>query len=286
MDKKKRQTQTAPSGGATSRGIPADRQTERIRAKILRDFQRQVQTELDNDIYKTNRFRAEKELFYHIASGDTEAIAAVARSNSGGTGFGFTLGPDKVQVGDISDEPRLQAMSMGVSAVTLYTRAALNGGLPEHIAYSLSDCYLKHLITCDSLPVLMGLSAAAMYDFTSEVYKYKYRGCGPLVRKCCAYVTRHLHDAVTLAVLAEETGKSPGYISDCFQRELGLRPTAFIRREKLSYAKHLLETTDSSVSELSERLAFPSPSAFIAYFKQQYGVTPLQYRHTLPSVSG
>jgi len=284
MEKKKRQEQTESSDSKPFRGFTADRKTERVRAEILRDFHRQAQTELDNDFYKTNRFRTEKELFYHIASGNLEAVAAVTRSNSEGTRFGYTLGEDEVQVGDVSDEPRLQAMSMGVSAVTLYTRAALMGGLPEHIAYSLSDCYLKYLITCDSLSVLKWLSATAMYDFTYEVYKYKYRGCGPLVRKCCAYVTRHLHDAVTLSVLAEETGKSPGYISECFRRELGMRPTAFIRREKLRYAKHLLETTDSPVAELSERLAFPSPSAFITYFKQQYGITPLQFRQTVPEV--
>ena len=77
------------------------------------------------------------------------------------------------------------------------------------------------------------------------------------------------------------TGKSAGYISKIFQDEMGMRPIAYIRKEKLDYAIHALELTDFSVSAISDLLSFPSTSAFIKYFKEEYGCTPLEYKNRI-----
>lgn len=99
-----------------------------------------------------------------------------------------------------------------------------------------------------------------------------------LIRKCCEYINRHLHDEITLKILAGITGRSANYISDLFYKELGIRPTEYIRKTKLGYACHVLEIANLSVSAISDLLAFPSASSFISYFKAEYGVTPLQYK--------
>jgi AraC-like DNA-binding protein len=181
-------------------------------------------------------------------------------------------------IGEVSENPLAQALSMFVSAITLYTRAALDGGLPDHIAYALSDNYIKFGLRITDITKLNHLQNCSLYDFTKQVNSYKYRDCGLHVKKCCEYISRHLHDKITLADLAKVTGKSEGYISKIFDEELGTRPIEFIRDQKLEYAMHALEITDISVASLSDLLAFPSTSAFITYFKKKYGVTPLEYK--------
>ena len=128
------------------------------------------------------------------------------------------------------------------------------------------------------------LNLAVMHDLTFAVHDYLYGKASPCVRICCEYVMSHLHDRITLNTLAEISHRTPHYVSDLFQKELGIRPTEFIRKKKLEYAENILISTDLSVTEISDLLAFPGPSAFIQYFKAMYGVTPGEYRTTsLPS---
>ena len=254
-----------------------DKSVVKIHNAIMKGFQEQLffETEgLGNPIsYKRS---AEKTMMYYISSGNVPKILALLES----------FDPDQNQfapggatdVGEVSDNPLAQAISMFVSAITLYTRAAIDGGLPDHIAYSLSDNYIKYSIRETDISKISHLQGCAMYDFTNQVRNYKFRNCGLHVKKCCEYILRHLHQKITLTNLSKITGKSNGYISKIFEEELGMRPMTFIRIQKLDYASHVLEMTDISISALSDLLAFPSTSAFITYFKKEYGMTPLEYK--------
>ena len=253
---------------------------EKMRAKILKDSSVEVYEEMDNDAFPVaNRRAAEKAMFYYISSGDIEKVSALL--NQSGESRYTTDSGEQIKTGNISEKPLLQELSLFISAVTLFTRAALDGGLPEAIAYSLSDCYIRNGLGLSDAQMLKQLSGSAMFDFTYEVYKYKYGSCSPMVRKCCEYIMSHMHDAITVSDLAKLSGKSNNYVSDTFFKELGIRPIQYIRDLKLDYARHTLEIADISIASLSDLLAFPSTSAFIAYFKEKYGVTPFKYRESL-----
>ena len=59
---------------------------------------------------------------------------------------------------------------------------------------------------------------------------------------------------------------------------MGIGAAEFIMNCKLEEAKTLLEISDLSIGEISERLCFSNQSHFQRKFKERYGTTPRQHR--------
>ena len=256
------------------------KKVQELHEKINKSFNEQIFVESEGEGSPVSFKRAaEKTIEYYISSGNVEKIVSIINSyKTHNSHYNPEIFAD---VGELSENPLLQARSMFICGITLYTRAAISGGLAEHIAYALSDNYIKHCLPLTDISIINQLQDCALYDFTIQVRDSKYRKYGLHLRKCLEYISRHLHDKITLSDLENCTGKSAGYISKIFIDEIGIRPIAYIRKEKLNYAVHALKLTDFSVSALSDLLAFPSTSAFIKYFKEEYGCTPLEYKNKI-----
>ena len=187
-------------------------------------------------------------------------------------------GGEAVQVGTLSEDRLRQAIYLCISGITLITRAAIDGGVPEHLAFAISDCFIREITTQKDEAVIESLMSLCTITFTENVFRFRHGDCSFITRDCCEYIQRHLHDPLTVNDLAKAMHRSPGYLSSLFVKELGIRPTAYIRKQKLEYAAMLLENTRLSVYHISELLSFPSASAFIRYFKEEYGCTPALWR--------
>lgn len=62
------------------------------------------------------------------------------------------------------------------------------------------------------------------------------------------------------------------------KRITGLSPNELLRKAHLEHAARLLSETDLNIDEVRVRCGFTNSTAFYNYFKQQYGMTPRQYR--------
>jgi AraC-like DNA-binding protein len=264
--------------------------------KLIKEESKQIFASVSQHIFMSNdtpgpdngtRRIQEKAIYYYVAAGDVvriDEVVSTAFDNIVKTKTtviepytkGAFAGPDTV--GDVSESPLLFAKYLLIANVTLATRAAIDGGLPEHIAYAISDGYLRYMDKINDIMKINLLSNKALRDFTYAVHDYALKECGPITKSCCEYILRHLHDNITMKTLSQISHRSANYISDTFAKELGMRPMTFIRSRKLEYARTLIETTSLSVSAISDLLAFPSTSSFITYFKKEYGLTPLQYK--------
>ena len=181
-------------------------------------------------------------------------------------------------IGNLSSDPVRQARYSIVAAVTMFSRTAIDSGLPEHLAYSISDSYIRHADQLHNTEEIYYLFFRAFREYCQAVYQWRIQGSRSELRQCCEYVSKHLHEKITLEDLGRITHLTPNYVSDLFQKELGIRPKQYILREKLNYAAFILRNTDSSVAEVSALLAFSSPSAFTSHFDAQFGRPPSQYR--------
>lgn len=83
---------------------------------------------------------------------------------------------------------------------------------------------------------------------------------------------------LTLVEAAEKCHLSPSYFSRLFKKIFRFSFSEYLLRHKLYSAARILSMEDVSVTELSYDLDFSSPSHFIAQFKKQFGLTPLQYQ--------
>ena len=82
---------------------------------------------------------------------------------------------------------------------------------------------------------------------------------------------------LTIDALASRLHTSPRNLNRLLTESYGMSFTEKLRAEKIRFGKYLLETTDDSISEISE-ICDVTPTYFIRCFKQIYKITPAQYR--------
>lgn len=184
-------------------------------------------------------------------------------------------------VGTMSKKGLNQAKYLGVVVVALVCRAAIDGGVPENVSFSLSDSFIQQM---DEIQAAEGVSAClreALRSFCFAVNQYKVRGFSAAVRKCHDYMLLRLHATLTLEELGRVCHMSPHYISDLFRRETGLSAIRYYQRQKLEYGKYLLHNSDMRVSDIAMQLGYPSHSNFTRQFKRAFGLSPQEYQNAL-----
>jgi AraC-like DNA-binding protein len=83
----------------------------------------------------------------------------------------------------------------------------------------------------------------------------------------------------TVKYLADKVFLSSNYLSDLLKKETGMNAQDLIHYYLIEEAKHLLLSSNKSVSELSFSLGFEYPQYFSRLFKSKTGMTPLEYRN-------
>ena len=97
-----------------------------------------------------------------------------------------------------------------------------------------------------------------------------------------AYIEEHLKERVSLATLAQLIRLSPWHFSRAFKHSLGAPPHRYQTNRRMEHAKLLLAERAVSVTEIGLTLGFSSPNAFATAFRKATGLTPTDYRRSLP----
>ena len=84
-----------------------------------------------------------------------------------------------------------------------------------------------------------------------------------------------------LEEFAQLNGRSLTSFKRDFITTFKTTPGKWLARKKLEYARHLLETTDKNINELTFESGFENASHFIRIFKQAFHLTPLQYKKSV-----
>ncbi len=92
------------------------------------------------------------------------------------------------------------------------------------------------------------------------------------------YIDKYYQKNLTLSNIASHVGLSPNYLCSLFQSMCGIGPHEYLAQVRLFHAKHLLSTTDKSISDISKACGFHSFSYFTAFCHARLGMTPRDYR--------
>jgi len=217
-----------------------------------------------------NRRNAEKQMLSIICMGNPYLLDVYIQQNIESAG--------KINIGVMSKEVISQQRYLCIVIIAIICRSVIDTGVPEHIAYSLSDSLIQQADKMHRSEQLMELSVQAMRLYCKTVQDYKLEHTSPPVRKCCEYIMLKLHSSLSMKELSQICHMSPNYISDLFRKETGVSAMQFYHRCKLQYAKHLILHTDWNISHIAAHLSYPSQSNFTERFKKTYGVTPMQFR--------
>ena len=99
------------------------------------------------------------------------------------------------------------------------------------------------------------------------------------VKKAVTYVENNIDNSdYSVTNLSEDIGLSRTQLYRKFESITGLTPNDFIRSIRLKRSAQLLKDSSYNISEISDIVGFNSIKYFNKYFKEQFGVTPTQYR--------
>lgn len=83
---------------------------------------------------------------------------------------------------------------------------------------------------------------------------------------------------LSVSELAGRCSMSVSYFRKVFTANVGMNPQQYIIRVRLSFAEHLLRTTDKQILTISEEVGFQSLSSFNRQFHKAYGFAPSAIR--------
>jgi AraC-like DNA-binding protein len=92
------------------------------------------------------------------------------------------------------------------------------------------------------------------------------------------FISRNLHQGLTLKILAQFLGYSEKYCSDLFHSTMGEPFSRYLKRQRTDAAAVLLTTTDKSLAEIASAVGFSDQFAFSHFFKRMTGRSPRDFR--------
>lgn len=216
-----------------------------------------------------NSWEAEQELFRRIQDGTLDLNQSSMVAAFSGSTIGELCPWDALR----------QAKDEVIVLVILASRAAILGGVSPEGGYSLADYYFQRIEASESIGAVQNCAADLLQTVMERVRKCKENQNRPAaIRACMDYIQTHMFEKIHLETMAKELGYAAYYLSKRFKAETGVSLNDYIKEQKVEQAKRMLGRMDISVAEISERLAFSSPSYFCTVFKQYTGRMPSEYQ--------
>lgn len=131
----------------------------------------------------------------------------------------------------------------------------------ETTAQLLLAHLLRHYVT----------NTAPLHDFNGKLSSLQ-------MRRLTTFIQEHLHQKLSLEMLAQQVDFSPYHFARLFRQTTGESPHQFILRQRISTAERLLVETTFPLAQVASAVGIPNQSHFTQLFKRHVGVTPLVYR--------
>ncbi|PEK48399.1 AraC family transcriptional regulator [Bacillus toyonensis] len=178
----------------------------------------------------------------------------------------------------LAADPLRNQKVLGIIAITLATRYAIDGNLPSDIAFSLSLLYIQTMEQLDNVDSVKRLSGDALRTFADRVKEYNAQKYSKAITACLNHIRKNVYNEISLNKLADHLAITPTYLSKLFKKEVGIPLSEYIQRERVEEAKKLLTLTTYPVVDIFTLLNFHDQSYFIRVFKKITNMTPRQYR--------
>jgi AraC-like DNA-binding protein len=99
-----------------------------------------------------------------------------------------------------------------------------------------------------------------------------------LTYKIISYVSEHFQENISLTELALHLNVCKYYLSRVFSKKLHTSFNKYINDIRLNYALTLIQSTDFTLTQISNEAGFESQRTFNRAFKEVYGLSPSIYR--------
>lgn len=186
---------------------------------------------------------------------------------------------NRLQRATLADTPLRSLKNSLIASVTLFTRAAITGGVPSDEAFTMSDSFIQTIEKQNDLRWLSTIEEAIILRFIDRVKRSQKQHFSQLIRRTIAYIDEHLSEPITTASIAATVSVHPDYLSKRFKQETGEALHSFILRRRTEEAAHFMRYGNDSIPDIAAFYQFSSQGHFTTVFKRYIGYTPKQYRN-------
>jgi len=155
-------------------------------------------------------------------------------------------------------------------------------GIPEmkKLLFSIFDNYNKKNDPLSKLTISnLILNFLLKVIYAGE--KTNHKSISSDVEFCLSYIDNNIYQDIFISDLASKIFLSESRLKHKFKEEIGIPPNDYILRKKIDKAKQIFNNNfNISISELSYKLSFSSPSYFSTVFKRYQGISPSEYIQT------
>ncbi|MBO4889026.1 MAG: helix-turn-helix transcriptional regulator [Firmicutes bacterium] len=166
-----------------------------------------------------------------------------------------------------------------VSMVTLLTRAAIRGGVPQKEAYAVSDLLLSRASQGKGEQDYILILQEGISQFFRLVRKYKDSSHHSYhIRKCKAFIAANLNQPLSPEIIAKELGLNKNYLMTLFSSYENESLMQYVQRKRVLAAAEMLKYTDQEILRIANYYQFQTQSHFGVAFKKVTGLSPAVYR--------
>jgi len=109
--------------------------------------------------------------------------------------------------------------------------------------------------------------------------------CPEWLSRLCRDMQRYENFTAPMDTMVQRSGYTREHLSRCMKRYLGITPSSFIYGLRIQYAADLLRCTELPVLEVCMRSGFENTAYFHKKFREQFDMSPLQYRESMQKKS-
>lgn len=102
----------------------------------------------------------------------------------------------------------------------------------------------------------------------------------PKVMNAKKYIDNNFNKQISLKELGNISGLSPNFLCKIFRDIIGETPITYMNKFRINIAKKKLIETDKTVKIIALECGFENYSYFFTLFRNQTGMTPLEYRES------
>ena len=221
-----------------------------------------IQVEERSGQFAHPSIRLEDALGKRIEAGDTSGALSILRRIN------------RLDRAKLADNPLRSLKNSLIGSMTIFTRAAIQGGVPDNQSFTLSDAYIRQIESATGQEELEGIEERAIRSFINLVNEEKKQKYSHVIGQLMQYIDTNLTSELSLNELAGIAHMHPNYLSSRFHKETGTRLSAYIRDKRLEEAIHMIQFSNNSLKQIAAFYRFSSQSHFSRAFKEKYGMTP------------
>lgn len=162
-----------------------------------------------------------------------------------------------------------------------YCQEAIKLGAVDYVVKPIPYNELEEIISKALFQVEKTRTAKNLETIWGDMTRKKDTEEESPIEKVKRIIAENISTEISREELAAQVYMSPDYLTRLFRKSTGSSLSEYIIGKRIALAKQLLENTELTMVEISEKAGFSYSTYFTRIFKKKTGMTPQQYRESL-----